>query len=108
MSAGKSGHAVFVTGTDTGVGKTVISAALAYHFASKGLNVGIMKPVETGVTDISDLGPDAALLRWAAQSTDPADKISPYRFSLPASPHQAAQSAKTKIDHFTMAPATPP
>jgi dethiobiotin synthetase len=98
MSAGKSGHAVFVTGTDTGVGKTVISAALAYHFASKGLNVGIMKPVETGVTDISDLGPDAALLRWAAQSTDPADKISPYRFSLPASPHQAAQSAKTKID----------
>ncbi len=98
MPVDDSGSAIFITGTDTGVGKTVVTAALAYHFASKGLSVGIMKPVETGVTDTSELGPDATLLRWAAQSSDPADVISPYRFSLPASPHQAAKAAKNKID----------
>ena len=98
MAAESPGPAIFITGTDTGVGKTIVSAALARHFTSKGLRVGIMKPIETGVEDLSALGPDAALLRWAARSEDPESLISPYRFELPASPHQAAAAAGVTID----------
>jgi len=98
MAVEKPGPAIFITGTDTGVGKTIVSAALARHFTSKGLRVGIMKPIETGVRDISALGSDAALLRWAARSEDPEQLITPYRFELPASPHQAATAAGVSID----------
>ncbi len=98
MSAVKSGPGVFITGTDTGVGKTIVTAALAYHFSSMGLSVGVMKPVETGVDNPGELGPDGKLLRWAAQSNDPDDQISPFRLCLPASPHQAAKAESSKID----------
>ena len=40
-------HGVFITGTDTGVGKTVVTAALALHLKRRGLTVGVMKPIET-------------------------------------------------------------
>jgi len=90
--------AVFVTGTDTGVGKTLVTAALAHHFTGKGMNVGVMKPVETGVEDTSRLGTDASLLCWAAKSDDAPDIVSPYRFQRPLSPHQAAEAEGKKID----------
>ncbi|MEJ2198625.1 MAG: dethiobiotin synthase, partial [Desulfuromonadales bacterium] len=70
MAVERPGPAVFITGTDTGVGKTIVTAALALHFRTKGLNVGVMKPVETGVEDPKMIGPDATLLRWAAQVED--------------------------------------
>jgi dethiobiotin synthetase len=98
MAAEKPCAAIFITGTDTGVGKTLVTAALACHFLSKGLKVGVMKPIETGVEDPSRLGPDATLLRWAAKSPDNDDMISPYRFSQPVSPCQAATTAKEPID----------
>lgn len=98
MAADKSNPAVFVTGTDTGVGKSIVAAALAKHFTAKGLKVGVMKPVETGVADPARLGPDAQLLRWAAESNDADELISPYRFKLPASPHQAAAAEQRSID----------
>lgn len=90
MAAEKKCPAIFVTGTDTGIGKTLVAAALAHHFTARGLRVGVMKPVETGVEDTGALGPDAALLQWAAESADAPQSISPYRFRQPLSPHQAA------------------
>ena len=102
MAVEKPGPAIFITGTDTGVGKTIVTAALARHFRAKGLNVGVMKPIETGVEDPMMIGPDAALLRWAAQVEDDNDLLSPYRFKLAASPHQAATDAKVDIDLKTI------
>ena len=67
MAADRTAPAIFVTGTDTGVGKTLVTAVLARHFTGLGMNVGVMKPIETGVRDPGQLGPDAALLRWAAR-----------------------------------------
>ena len=102
MAVEKPGPAIFITGTDTGVGKTMVTAALARHFRSRGLNVGVMKPIETGVDDPDKLGPDAALLRWAAQAEDEESLLSPYRFALAASPHQAAEEAAAQIDVKTI------
>lgn len=102
MAVEKPGPAIFITGTDTGVGKTIVTAALARHFRAKGLNVGVMKPLETGVEDPTMIGPDAALLRWAAEVEDDNDLLSPYRFKLAASPHQAATDAKVDIDLKTI------
>lgn len=98
MVAEKPCPAIFITGTDTGVGKTLVASALARHFSSQGLNVGVMKPIETGVKDPVELGPDAALLRWAADSADDPELISPYRFTQPVAPCQAATAVKDQID----------
>lgn len=98
MAAEGAAPAIFITGTDTGVGKTLVTAALARHFSSQGMKVGVMKPIETGVLDIATPGADAALLRWAARSTDATELISPYRFSQPAAPCQAAATAKRQIN----------
>lgn len=98
MSADLPCPALFVTGTDTGVGKTVVTAALARHLADKGLRIGVMKPVETGVEYSGDLGYDAALLAWAARTEDPADWIAPYRLKTPVAPAQAASLENVRID----------
>lgn len=98
MAAESTCPALFVTGTDTGIGKTIVTAALARHFSDKGLNVGVMKPIETGVTDISRLGADGELLRWAAKSCDPDERVSPCRLSRPLAPCQAAELEGTPID----------
>jgi dethiobiotin synthetase len=98
VAANKSCPGIFVTGTDTGVGKTLVTAALARHFTSKGLKVGVMKPIETGVANTQALGEDASLLRWACNSTDPDEIISPYRYEKPLAPCQAAASANDPID----------
>lgn len=89
---------IFVTGTDTGVGKTIVSAALSHFLTMRGLNVGVMKPVESGVTDPSGLGNDGKLLQWAANSTDAIREISPYRLKASLSPAQAAKSEGCFID----------
>ncbi len=81
---------LFVSGTDTGVGKTFVSCALARGLRAAGIDVGVMKPIETGVPTE---GPeDARALRLAAGVDDPLDLICPVRFSLPASPEAAARA----------------
>ncbi|TAK04327.1 MAG: hypothetical protein EPO39_11795 [Candidatus Manganitrophaceae bacterium] len=47
---------LFITGTDTGIGKTVVSAAIARALTSFGMDVGIMKPIETGYDGLSNTG----------------------------------------------------
>ena len=90
--------ALFITGTDTGVGKTLVTAALARYASRCGLRVAVMKPCETGVSDPAGLGADGELLRWAADSEDDISLISPYRLPEPLSPAQAAERAGVRID----------
>src|SRR5437899_2328193 len=88
----------FVTGTDTGVGKTVVAAALAICLRQRGLNVGVMKPVETGVGERGSTLSDAEYLRAAGGAVDPVDAIGPYRLAAPLAPLAAARQAGTVIE----------
>lgn len=88
---------IFVTGTDTGVGKTVVSAALSIALSRLGFRVGVMKPIETGVLPARPSQSDAARLRQAAGCQAPLDAISPYRFPLPVAPITAAKQAGRTI-----------
>ncbi len=81
---------VFITGTDTGVGKTLVACALARGLRQAGVDVGVMKPVETGV---SHAGPqDALALRDAAGVQDELELICPLQFTMPAAPAVAAMA----------------
>ena len=84
---------IFVTGTDTGVGKTQTSAALLSLLADRGLRPAPFKPYESGCDDL-DAPADALELRAAARSDDPLDLVSPHRFRLPLAPGVAARRAR--------------
>ncbi len=87
---------LFVTGTDTGVGKTAVSCALARALRGRGVDVGVMKPIETGVPAA---GPeDARALREAAGAADRLEEICPLRFALPAAPTVAAEAEGREVD----------
>jgi dethiobiotin synthetase len=87
----------FVTATDTGVGKTVLSAALLASMRARGLPVRARKPVLTGL-DEPEPGrpPDHELL--ASLSGEAPDTVAPARFGAAASPHLAAELAASAID----------
>jgi len=87
---------IFVTGTDTGVGKTLVSLALIAAFRKSGLKVGAMKPIETGVGEAGPL--DAIALRDASGSTDPLATICPQQFAMPAAPNAAAGAESREVD----------
>ncbi|MBS2028942.1 MAG: dethiobiotin synthase [Deltaproteobacteria bacterium] len=82
---------LFVTGTDTGVGKTAVSCAIAAHARAHGVALAVMKPAETGCTDTAP--EDALALRDAAGSTDPLELVCPYRLPEPLAPAVAARRA---------------
>jgi dethiobiotin synthetase len=88
----------FVTGTDTGVGKTLITAALAHYLKQRGLRVAVMKPIETGCADAQPGNSDAERLAASISDPSPIDLISPYRFTLPVAPLTAARAAGKPID----------
>jgi dethiobiotin synthetase len=92
---GNSPRGVFITGTDTGVGKTVVTAGLAATLAKGEWSVGVMKPIETGVGMNSCS--DAVRLQRAASSTDALDVIRPYAFRSPVAPVAAAGLEKKPI-----------
>jgi dethiobiotin synthetase len=87
--------ALFVTGTDTGVGKTFVACALAHALRAHGRRVAVMKPVETGVADVPE---DAVRLRAAADDGAPLDAICPLRFRAPLAPAVAARLEGRTID----------
>jgi dethiobiotin synthetase len=89
---------VFVTGTDTGVGKTLVTAALAVRLRRLGRSVGVMKPIETGITPAKIARSDAARLRAVVESEDTLGAICPYQFELPLAPLGAAQAERRVID----------
>jgi dethiobiotin synthetase len=91
---------LFITGTDTGVGKTLITAGLAIALRARGIDVGVMKPIETGCpTRGGRLLPlDAMTLQEASGSRDALDLINPYRFREPLAPMVAAEVSGRRID----------
>jgi dethiobiotin synthetase len=82
---------VFVTGTDTEVGKTVVACAIAATLAARGEHVATFKPAVTGLTELHDVLPDHELLPRSADSPQTAEAVSPYRFGPAVSPHLAAE-----------------
>jgi dethiobiotin synthetase len=91
---------IFVTGTDTGVGKTVVAAAIAAALAARGLSVGVMKPVESGCTREGDrlVAADAALLVTASGASDPLELVNPYQLEAPLAPALAAEIEAVEIE----------
>lgn len=91
MSVSK--FALFVTGTDTEIGKTLVSSALLYAFVQAGLRVAAMKPVAAGVTLHNGVrvNEDIELLRAQANIELPEHEMTPYLWDEPIAPHIAAQ-----------------
>ena len=90
----------FVTGTDTGVGKTLVSCALLHRLAQTGLSVIGMKPVAAGCveTDRGFVNDDVAELTAASSVQAPAEWVNPYLFRAPIAPHIAAAEDGRVID----------
>lgn len=96
---------IFVTGTDTGVGKTRVAAALLRGLAAAGVRALGMKPVAAGIERGQARNADvAALIAAAGAAADIAD-INPYSFAQPMAPHLAAAAAGIVIDLETIAAA---
>lgn len=85
----------FVTGTDTGVGKTLVSCALLHAFAAQGRRVVGMKPVAAGCDD--DLNEDVRQLLAASTVHASRGQINPYCFMRPVAPHLAARFTGIRI-----------
>jgi dethiobiotin synthetase len=87
----------FITGTDTGVGKTLVSCALLHAFAAQGKRVAGFKPVAAGCDD-DDHNEDAKRLRTASSIQATYGQINPYCFAHAIAPHLAARHAGARID----------
>ncbi len=91
----------FVTGTDTGVGKTTVASALAAATTARGCRVGVFKPIETGCRPDARgvlVPEDANQLKFFASSRETIDTICPYRFEEPLAPSVAAIRDGHEID----------
>jgi len=90
----------FITGTDTGVGKTLVAGGIAALFKNKGTNVGVMKPIATGCkwVDNNLVSDDAVFLKSIAEVEDEYALINPVNFEQPLAPSIAARLSNTKID----------
>lgn len=90
---------IFVTGTDTGVGKTVVAATLARLLRINGIGVGVMKPVTSGCRDENGalMSDDAQLLCQAA-GISYSEAVAPYCFREAVSPAEAARIEGARID----------
>ena len=87
-----SADGLFITATDTGVGKTVVANALIHYLRSNGANVGAFKPVESGGRE------DSTALLEATGADDGIELVNPYSFKTPISPHQAAEEEGRSIE----------
>ncbi len=94
----------FITGTDTGVGKTLVTAKIGKTIQKENVSLGIMKPIETGVssslvpTTLSDVG----LLKTVLEIPDSLEDISPYRYQTPVAPLLAGKLENRPIDPQTI------
>lgn len=82
---------IFITGTDTEVGKTVITAVLGLLLKSNEIDVGVMKPVQCG-------GSDSKFLKQVLDLKEKIDEINPYYAKEPLSPNVAFRRAKIDVD----------
>jgi dethiobiotin synthetase len=94
------GSGIFITGTDTGVGKTVVACGVAAYLKTLGYKVGVMKPVEAGCAEKNGkpFPQDAVYLKEASGCEEPLERICPYRLKDPLAPSVAAVRGSVKID----------
>ena len=88
---------LFITGTDTGVGKTRVAVALIHALRAQGLRVAAMKPVAAG-SNPGELNDDVSALLQASNVAADLRDINPYSFAPPIAPHLAAQQAGVRIE----------
>lgn len=102
MKAGQ--RAWFITGTDTGVGKTLVSTALLMALARTGRRVVGMKPVASGCDETSEgmRSSDAEALRAAGNVPTDYIDVNPYALAIPTAPHLAADAAGVRIEIDTI------
>ena len=88
---------IFITGTDTDVGKTYITAGLGVTFRKMGIDVGVMKPFAAGSAQKKGYkSKDIVIISRAAQVCDPENLVNPQFFPISASPYTAWKNLKTK------------
>jgi len=94
------GKGYFITGTDTGVGKTLVTGGLAAVCKNQGMNVGVMKPVATGCKRVNNtlVSDDAVFLKFLAEVEDEYELINPISLEQPLAPTVAARLSNTKVD----------
>ena len=93
-------HTIFITGTDTGVGKTLVSVSFVKALVRHGLRVAVMKPIASGSehTPAGLRNGDALALAEASNVLVPYAAINPYCYEPAISPHIAAEEAKIAVD----------
>lgn len=92
-------NSLFIAGTDTDVGKTIITAGLARWLSNNKINVGVMKPFAAGEQQKSGfLSSDSEILAKAARVSDPESLINPQFYPIPASPFTAKQNLDVDVD----------
>lgn len=96
---------LFITGTDTGVGKTVVTSAIAYALRQTGLKVSVCKPMATGCRREREglVGEDAEAMAHFSDCRLPLEVINPVRFVPPLSPAAAAEDAGVEVDFALIA-----
>jgi len=91
--------AYFITGTDTGVGKTSITAGIAGSMRKIGVDVGVMKPIATGYPQKSGFkSADVTILVEATSIQDPENLINPVFLPIPTSPYDATKLLGLSVD----------
>jgi dethiobiotin synthetase len=101
MSVDAAKQGFFITGTDTGVGKTLVAVALTRALVARGLRTAVMKPVAAGIVSTPD-GPrndDALELLAQSNVSAPYEDVNPWLLTTPASPHLAARHDGVSISH---------
>ncbi len=90
----------FITGTDTGIGKTLISCALLRHLITYGWSTVGMKPISAGCSRVDDVlvNEDVVALKAASSIQAPAELINPYLFEAAIAPHIAAEESDVRIE----------
>jgi dethiobiotin synthetase len=91
---------LFITGTNTGVGKTYVAAMIARSLREAGMRVGVYKPVASGceMRAGSLVSPDAVLLWESAGRPETLDRVCPQMFAAPLAPHLAARAEGKRVD----------
>ena len=90
---------LFITATDTDIGKTYVCAGLAHSLKKLDIDVGVMKPFACGVKQKTGFSSnDLTILSKAAMVNDAEELLNPFFFPIPASPYTAAKNLGVKID----------
>jgi len=90
---------LFVTGTDTDVGKTCVTAGIVRYLSKMNVNVGVMKPFASGYkATIDSVSEDVKVLMKFSGVNDPVNLVNPYFYDIPTSPYDACKQLNLEID----------